>query len=347
MKKNLIIFVIMLMERHSRNIISALAAFSLLFCGCSKSVDVTSVRLSESDLTLQVGETSKLVAIVEPPIADYDFVTWSSSDPSVATVEDGIIQVHKAGTARITASAGGVTSRVCNVTVNMAEVQEVITKETAETEESSVAEETAGDGEVAETEDSAEEETASDDKAETGSEAEESDQEEVTVVTADPEDSAEESAEEPEETEGVNGCHFIYNVDFGKTGSYIDLDSLVTVRDWRGRNFNDYPSYWDYYGPFIFTVDIANAECDMGCTRKQLPNSVTLVQTAPGETSANDPTSGATVSLTENRHGFLMCQFSTTVLAQEFNIYVKIRVKQGFGTIQTDWITIPVIREID
>ena len=40
-----------------------------------------------------------------------------------------------------------------------------------------------------------------------------------------------------------------------------------------------------------------------------------------------------------------MCKFSTVGLTQAFNIYVKARIKYGFGTIQTDWITIPVVMD--
>ena len=93
------------------------------------------------------------------------------------------------------------------------------------------------------------------------------------------------------------------------------------------------------------TFDIANAECDLNGKRQPLPkNSVTLVQTKPGSTVANDPESGIGVSLPANRNGFLMCKFTTVGLTESFNIFLKAKVKYGFGTIQTDWITIRDLR---
>lgn len=295
---------------HTRiGIFSLIVSLLFISVSCSKEIDVMSVSLSESSMTLKVGETATLLAVVEPSLADYDGVKWSSSDPSVATVTDGMIQVHKAGTARIIASAGGVVSDICTVTVEDAITVRVSGDSTEGTEPSETVETT------------------------------ESDQTDNVQETA---GSAEESEAESEE---VVGEHFVYDVDFGEKGSYINIDSLVTVVDWRGRNFNDYPSYWDYYGPFVITVDIKNAECDMNGERQSLPQSVILVQTDPGATSAKDPDSEKTVTLPENRHGYLMCKFSTVGLTQAFNIYVKARIKYGFGTIQTDWITIPVVMD--
>ena len=277
------------------------------------------VRLSESEVTLKVGETVTLQASVEPAIADYDRVAWSSSNPSVATVTDGVVQVLGVGTTNIIASAGGVVSRACTITVEepvvepsvgiQAEETEIIPEVSEEVEVTEeLTEETVGEVEVEGTEETVEVET-----------------------------------EGETEMADVMGECFIYDVDFGEKGSYIDIDSLVTVFDWRGRNFNDYPSYWDYYGPFEITIDVNGAECDLNGERQSLPQSVILIQTEPGETSVKDPDSGETVTLPANRHGFLMRKFSTVGLTQPFNIYVKARIKYGFGTIQTDWITIPVV----
>lgn len=312
-------------------ITSILAAVS-----CSKGIDVMSVRLSETDLTLRLGETASLLAVVEPSAADYDGVVWSSSDPTVATVENGVIQVHKVGTAVIRASAGGVFSNVCTVTVGPEEIPEIAADVTSEA--------------VEETPETVE---ATEELVEAAEEPVEEPKPEETNVELDevaeaPEvvEEAPEVAEEVKETATVAAESFIYQVDFGEKGSYIDIDSLIVVTDWRGRDFNEYPSYWGYYGPFEFTVDIENAECDLNGTRQALPESITLIQTEAGATSVKDPSSGGEVKLPANRHGFLMCRFSTVGMTQGFNIYIKARVKYGFGTIQTDWITIPVVMGI-
>ena len=310
----------------------------LVLSACSKEVDVTAVRLSESSMTLTVGETATLKASVEPATADYDMVTWSSSDPSVATVKDGVIQVHKTGTASIIASAGGVASRVCTVTV-----EEPAVEPSAEIQ----AEETEVIPEVSEevSEEMAEEVIAEaiEDEIQDVVEGKEGEETGEVLEVGETEDEEDDDAGDAN-ADDLGDC-FRYYVDFGEDGSYIDIDSLVTVTDWRGRDFNDYPNYWGYYGPFVITMDIENAECDLNGTRQSLPESIILFQSEPGKTIIKDPTSGLEVKFPENRHGFLMCRFSTIGLTQNFNIFIKAKVQYGFGTIETDWITIPVVME--
>ena len=327
----------------TRLLLSALLALVLL-PGCEKGIDVTSVGLSETSISLAMGETTTLVATVVPSIADYSAIKWISSDPSVATVSEGRVQVHKAGTALITASAGGVTSGICTVTVRSS--GEIAAEPSDEGSEAEV-EAVTGD----ETETEAESEAESDAAEEPGTVTDEGSDDTATAeVAADTETETEAETETETETEAEASSeskyHFIYDVDFGEEGSYIPVDSLVTLYDWRGRNFNDYPTYWDYYGPVEITFDIANAECDLNGKRQPLPkNSVTLVQTKPGSTVANDPESGIGVSLPTNRNGFLMCKFTTVGLTESFNIFIKAKVKYGFGTVQTDWITIKVVMD--
>ena len=145
----------------TRLLLSALLALVLL-PGCEKGIDVTSVGLSETSISLAMGETTTLVATVVPSIADYSAIKWISSDPSVATVSEGRVQVHKAGTALITASAGGVTSGICTVTVRSS---------------GEIAAEPADEGSEAEVE------AVTGDETETESEAESDEAEEPGTVT--------------------------------------------------------------------------------------------------------------------------------------------------------------------
>ena len=79
-------------------------------------VDVTSVTLSETSLSLEVGKSSTLTATVSPSNATDKTVIWESSDASVATVDNGVVKAVKAGAATITATAGG-KSATCTVKV--------------------------------------------------------------------------------------------------------------------------------------------------------------------------------------------------------------------------------------
>lgn len=81
-----------------------------------KIIEVSSITLSHSDLTIYEGESFSLTATVNPSNAMDKTVTWTSSNTSVATVSNGKVTALKAGTAAITASCGGKNS-TCAVTV--------------------------------------------------------------------------------------------------------------------------------------------------------------------------------------------------------------------------------------
>jgi len=68
-------------------------------------VPVTSVSLDKTSDSVIVGDTTALAATVSPDNASDKTVTWSSSDPSVATVDqNGVVTGVSTGTAVITAT---------------------------------------------------------------------------------------------------------------------------------------------------------------------------------------------------------------------------------------------------
>lgn len=82
-------------------------------------VPVTDVTLNKSALSLSVGDSEILVATVVPPRATDKSVVWSSSAPSVASVDqDGKVTAKSAGSAVITVTTndGGFTAS-CDLTV--------------------------------------------------------------------------------------------------------------------------------------------------------------------------------------------------------------------------------------
>ena len=81
-------------------------------------VAVTGVTLEPDKLDLFTGESKTLTAKVEPADATNQDVTWSSSDDTIATVEDGTVTAVGAGNATITVTTqdGGKTD-TCTVTV--------------------------------------------------------------------------------------------------------------------------------------------------------------------------------------------------------------------------------------
>lgn len=82
-------------------------------------VPVTGVTLNKTSTSLYVGDTETLTATVQPGNASNQNVTWSTSDASVATVENGVVRATGRGTATITVTTedGGFTAG-CTVTVS-------------------------------------------------------------------------------------------------------------------------------------------------------------------------------------------------------------------------------------
>ena len=83
-------------------------------------VAVESVTLDKATLSVKVSETAPLAATVAPADATNKEVTWTSSDPAVATVSSaGVVSGIKAGTATVTvASVADPTKKAtCAVTV--------------------------------------------------------------------------------------------------------------------------------------------------------------------------------------------------------------------------------------
>ena len=81
-------------------------------------VAVTGVTLSQTEATLNIGETLTLTATVAPDNATDQTVTWTSSDETVATVADGVVTAVAVGTATITVTTtDGAKTATCAVTV--------------------------------------------------------------------------------------------------------------------------------------------------------------------------------------------------------------------------------------
>lgn len=87
-------------------------------CSVTPVVPVSSVAIAGGDVSLEVGASKQLSASVAPSDATDRAVSWKSSDAAVASVaSDGTVTGVKAGTATITATAGGKSASV-KVTVS-------------------------------------------------------------------------------------------------------------------------------------------------------------------------------------------------------------------------------------
>ena len=93
------------------------AAVSAVNCNTPQPVPVESVSISgdgvkDGKLSLKSGASVQLTATVNPSNATDKTISWTSSNSSVAKVSDGKVTAVKAGTATITATAGGKTASV-------------------------------------------------------------------------------------------------------------------------------------------------------------------------------------------------------------------------------------------
>ena len=82
---------------------------------------VTGIDLNKSSLTMDALGTFQMTASVYPDSANDKRITWSSSDPAIASVdENGLVTALKKGTATITAAAmdGSSVKSTCKVTVS-------------------------------------------------------------------------------------------------------------------------------------------------------------------------------------------------------------------------------------
>ena len=88
-------------------------------------INVTSVSISDSEISVRAGNTSQLTATVSPSGATKNSVSWMTSDPGIAGVSStGLVTGIKEGTATITAQADGITAS-CAVTVSKNSVASV------------------------------------------------------------------------------------------------------------------------------------------------------------------------------------------------------------------------------
>ena len=138
---------------------------------------------------------------------------------------------------------------------------------------------------------------------------------------------------------------YIDAVDYGEEGSYIRIEDLIAPYDWRGRYFSEYENYWGFYGPFEITVDLENVKCDLNNEIQPIPKTVILetktfdeMKELVGEEKAKD--------LKETDYGYVTYKNNGTGVS-DFNIFLNVTVKYGWGEIMKEGIKVPVAATIE
>lgn len=96
----------------------------------AKKIDLRMVLLNKTELSLNVGEAFTLTTTLVPENATVQTILWSTSDPGVATVEDGHVKALKEGSANVLVSVDGKTAK-CAVTVNYISVRSITLDKTS------------------------------------------------------------------------------------------------------------------------------------------------------------------------------------------------------------------------
>ena len=130
---------------------------------------------------------------------------------------------------------------------------------------------------------------------------------------------------------GLPEVHFDNSVNFGKIGSYIDIEKLLF-------------QYSRFKSIFL---DIYSAQCDLGGRRQRLPRTIILTQTEPGVEETFDPVDGAPVPLPKNKFGFLTYRNNRTNVFEDFNIFMTATLYYENGDSITVELVIPVIKTSD
>ena len=99
-------------DEESHNFVNNICAK----CEYDRSIKVSSITLSKTELSISVGDAIDLIATILPDNATDKTVIWTSSSPNVVKVEKGKITAIAKGSAIITATAGGL-SATCSVEV--------------------------------------------------------------------------------------------------------------------------------------------------------------------------------------------------------------------------------------
>ncbi len=88
-------------------------------------VEVSEIILDTEEADLNVGESIVISATIVPYYAENQTITWSSSDGSVASVENGTVKALHSGEAVITASTANGKTAECTITVPGTKVTDV------------------------------------------------------------------------------------------------------------------------------------------------------------------------------------------------------------------------------
>ena len=130
-----------------------------------------------------------------------------------------------------------------------------------------------------------------------------------------------------------------------EVGTYMSIEKLVDLYDWRGRQFSakEYKEYYyGYYGIKSIIPDLKNVTCDLNGENTAAPTTVVLGWES---TNGNEVTYGKDVTddkgnVTEKRaqtskYGFVTYYNNGAKLDKDFNLIIPVTIEYAWGKIET------------
>ncbi len=145
----------------------------------------------------------------------------------------------------------------------------------------------------------------------------------------------------PINVDPYNDQKFIDGSSFGEPGTFIEIRKMVNLSDWRNgtgyvSTFAQYPWYYQYYGVYSITPDLATIKTDLNGTKVPIYNfPALLVAYEPSIPGVNPPAP----------YGYLTYRNNGGVFGVEFNLFVPVTIEYVWGSISTI-VQVPVLRII-
>ena len=133
---------------------------------------------------------------------------------------------------------------------------------------------------------------------------------------------------------GGSSPAFIHGRKFGVSGTWLNIDDLFSLVDWRGVKFSVVPGLWDYYGEVSASADLDTAYWTLDGAPADPPGTV--------EIESMDPEDGE-LSWGDSYLGFLTCM-SYGSYPGNYNFYCRFKVEYGFGILYTDYVRIRLVK---
>lgn len=127
---------------------------------------------------------------------------------------------------------------------------------------------------------------------------------------------------------------FTHGPKYGAEGTYLNMDEMFKLVDWRNVVFTTQPLLWDYYGEFRAELDTETAYWTLDGAEVDPPANV--------EIFGMDPEEGEN-EWGESNLGF-MAYIGTGAYPGAYEYHCRFKVEYGFGTLYTHYIKVKIVK---